>query len=501
MSPGRKKTPDNEYPEFPGSLPRPKVARAGDCWTCRWPQDCGPESCAVMQFDSPRESSDGFHTEMTVWFLQNPSELIVPSATPYFTKGLRFNLSSAQARESAVKRLRSRKEAAIWRDGNTYALRWPDMVEQAFPAVIDSFREGSATLNATKDVKEEAEVLYAIERLLPLNQTAAIYCDGGLGKSWLALLIAILIALGIDHQPFKIGRTIPARGVPSLYLDWEVEEVEFRRRIGWIVRGLCIAHGWESPWTEERLLASLDARLWYRRMSRAIHQDVSRVKHDIDKLGIGFVAIDSIVPASGGNPNDAEVASAAMNAIRDLYPATRLILAHISKGAANDTKDNGKDAGIFGSAFYRNLARSLWEFKADSDRGQYQVGLVNRKQNVGMLQEPFGLSYRFDEDAKALIFAPISVKGNSELVKALGPETAILAALKKGRLSLEDLKDASGLSEPTIRKYGAKLSQRDLVLVTPGGGAKNKTYYERTDLPTSEGEPQPEQVTFDDEEG
>ena len=55
-----------------------------------------------------------------------------------------------------------------------------------------------------------------------------------------------------------------------------------------------------------------------------------------------------------------------------------LVLAHIPK-----TNEQQQEAGIYGSVFYKNFARSTWELKKEQEVGADEsvLGLFNRKSN------------------------------------------------------------------------------------------------------------------------
>jgi AAA domain len=484
--PPRKK-PDLDAPaEYPGTLPKPIVVREAESWRFKWPEETGPESHLVLEFSNTKEQGEGLYSELEVKYRIEGSATLGHIIGP-----IKVNLTGPRGRVDMTSALERQAPTALWTDGKTYAIRWRDMVELTYRQVVIEFREGLPTMNVVKDVKEEPEVLYMVNRLLPLNQTAVIYCDGGLGKSWLALFIAILVALGYDHPPFTLGRSIRGKCTPVLYLDWEVEEGECRRRVGWILRGLCLIYGYDI----ETLEAKLDMHLFYRRMERAIHTEASRIRRDVAKYGIGLVIIDSIVPASGGNPNDAEVASAAMSAIRNLYPATRLVVAHISKADAKaNGASGGGESGVYGNAFYRNLGRSLWEMKVDkAPGGLYEVGLIHRKVNVGLTQQEFGLSFRWDEQSQAITFSAMNVRDNPQLAKSVGLEAEVGALLlENGTMTEDALRKETKRSDYLIGKALKALEARgEAVKVGGGAGKGNKNTWrltmqepENTPLPT-----------------
>jgi hypothetical protein len=90
-----------------------------------------------------------------------------------------------------------------------------------------------------------------------------------------------------------------------------------------------------------------------------------------------------------------------MTALRSFAPATRLVLAHVTKLGAEQRSGPVKP---FGSAFVFNLARNIWELrKADEDAGaDLVIAAFHRKSNAGRLYPPLGFRFTFHEGMTSL---------------------------------------------------------------------------------------------------
>ena len=123
--------------------------------------------------------------------------------------------------------------------------------------------------------------------------------------------------------------------------------------------------------------------------------------------------------------------------------------------------------------------------RVDKKLRAYEVALIHRKVNVGMLQQPFGLLYRWDEERHAMIFEPTEIRDNPELAKGLGKEELLKSLLAMhGALSIDELQKAMNLTEPTVRKAIARVGD-DVRRIEPGGKGPGKKVLYELNLPES----------------
>jgi len=415
----------------PESLPGLDVRREGGAFLYLW-----RHHGYGIEVSQLHENSDGLTGEIRVERLQPAG------GRPARVFWGKINLSSSRSREEAQKKIAVRT--------GKIGLDWDRVVEYVASATADGWRQGEPFVDLAH-IPSRLHVTYLVDRLLPDGETVGICADGGSGKGW----VAILLAIGV-----LTGRSLPGglrvhRSAPVLYLDWEESATETRRRLEWLSRGL----GIEVP------------HLHYRRMERPLYEEVGRVQTEIARLGIGLVIVDSIVPATGGEPKDTLPTKEVMGAIRALAPATRLFLGHITKAEAAQT--NGR-ARIYGNVFYGNLARSVWEVRCQPDAGNLRLGFYHNKSNISMRFPPFGLQLLFDDAAAKVEVLSQEVTETPELAKRADTPYLLRQALSRGKRTMEELTKAVGRSEGTVR---AALKGMSDVSNDEGVGRGNKSYW------------------------
>jgi hypothetical protein len=134
----------------------------------------------------------------------------------------------------------------------------------------------------------------------------------------------------------------------------------------------------------------------YRPMHRALADDAPRLRADLARHRVGFVIVDSLAPAAGVEPESADSTIRAMNALRSFTGTTRLVLAHVSKAAADQASGAARP---YGSVFVRNLARSAWELRRAEEAGgdELLVAAYHRKDRRGGDGRRSGRARRWNE--------------------------------------------------------------------------------------------------------
>jgi hypothetical protein len=166
--------------------------------------------------------------------------------------------------------------------------------------------------------------------------------------------------------------------------------------------------------------------------------------------GIEFSVFDSVAFASDGPPEAAEVAGRYFRAVRQIGGGS-LHVAHVSKAENGDQKP-------FGSAFWHNGARSTWYVKqAEASAGTdvLQIGLFNRKSNLGRLRPPLGFSVSFSEETTT--FRRTDVADSPDLAGQLSIRQRMAYLLRKGALDpgriAEELEADLETVKRTVRRY------------------------------------------------
>lgn len=390
---------------------QPKVAREGDDFTYTWPT-LGVE----VRVTRLREAAGGIDGELSV------------ALNGRALHWGRANLASTSAREGLVTKL-NRVHAKI---------PWREILEEVCRETAEKLRAGAPTVQlvpAGRGVER-----HLVDKVILDGETNVLFGDGGAGKSFLALALAVAAATG---KPLPAGLT-PRRSGPVLYLDWESTEEEQQERLGGLLAGLAIP----GP-----------VPVFYRRMVGALADEAPKLRSEVARLGAVLIITDSLGPASGPEPEGADAAIRTLNALRALGPA-RLVLAHVSKLHA----DHKGPARPFGSVYVMNLPRNVWEVrKADEEQEDVlTLGAYHRKTNRGRLLPPFSLRFEFAENA--IRVRPADIAEDAGLRTRAGLGYSILALLRSGARTIEGLAEETEASEEYVRKVLSRLEKAGKVV-------------------------------------
>ncbi len=395
-------------------LTTPTFDRHGDEFSLRW-----SDHEVELWLMAAAENSHGIH-----------AELAVKHSGVEIHWG-RLNLVSTSGREAVVKKLAAVESAVPWRL----------MLERACRVTAAAMRKGAPTILLR--ARPATGPRYLIEPVLPLGETSILFGDGGSGKGFTAVEMALAT---------KTGATLPGglralhRG-EVLYLDYEGDAGELEDRFYRAARGLGVSGD----------------GIHYRRMTRALADEAALLRAEISRLGITLVVVDSVAPAAGPEPEGADAANRTMNALRSFgNDVTRLVIAHMTHLSAQQKAGGARP---FGSVFYWNLARSVWELRRSDDDGgdDLVVGLYHRKANRGRLHPPIGLRFAFGPDAIILHRADLG-EAPDLLARASLPQR-IRTVLVSGAQPAEVITAAlEGASEDTVRRTLRRLAGRGQVL-------------------------------------
>lgn len=416
--------PNGHRPATEGVLPPwedPELTAEGE--ELRWvfhPWNVG------INFEATRIDSDGVSATLTVNGLTSRGTII---GNLYWGK---FNLLWGDGRARVA------KELAVANP----ELPWSEMLRYVSKHSVDEIKRGEPVVDlSTIDVDDT--IHYLVDHLMPEGETTVIYAQGGVGKSTFASAIALSLLTGVK---LPCGLVPRARG-PVLYLDWETHQEEAARRMNWLSRGL----GIPAP------------RLLYRFQKAPLADDIKDIQKYCKQYQPILVIVDSIGPASGGRPEEAETMIRMFNALRTLAPASRLCLTHVAKG----DDDPKRHRTAFGSVYTRELSRSQWEARASEDapKDRQRMGLFHRKTNYGRLQEPIGLDMIYDETAYTIRLESADIGRDPELAQATSLSYRIRAELRLGPRTCSIIAEAIDAKEDSVSK--ALRRMRDVVRVNP----------------------------------
>ena len=218
---------------------------------------------------------------------------------------------------------------------------------------------------------------WLLNPIIPDELATIIYGPKSSGKTALALLMYFVANLPMRENPFGWTPMVDEQEPrPGLWLDFETSKAIVQRRINRLQIGL-----------------GLDCSLpiIYRRCSMPIASDVESLCNLIADKNVGWVFIDSLGPAVGGDINSPEPAIKFFEKLRQLH-VTPIALAHTAKNSTGEKS-------VFGSGFFEFLARSLWEVKGELEEttGDLLCAMVDRKSSETRKRKPMGYRIHFED--------------------------------------------------------------------------------------------------------
>ena len=259
-----------------------------------------------------------------------------------------WNLFSQQSINSVIKALESR---------DTFEINWESLMEQLIVTVDSNSWEvsDSATIGNDPIIYEDRHVLYPFVRK---NQINMIYGAAGIGKSYMAVTIALCVQTGIGHKGL-----LPEQG-NVLYLDWESERSDLNERT------VAVKQGFLDEYTNEYLD---NAEFEYRKVRGALNKVQDEISDLVHSNDIKLIVVDSVGGALQGNINDADSIAEFAGILRS-YNTSILALDHVAKGS------NDKPIGsIYKEAFARNLWRMTGDHPVGSD--EMEIAFEHTKRN------------------------------------------------------------------------------------------------------------------------
>ena len=257
-----------------------------------------------------------------------------------------WNLFSQQSINSVIKALESR---------DTFNINWESMIEQLVVTVDSNSWEvsDSSAIGNEPIVYEDRHVLYPFVRK---NQINMIYGSAGIGKSYIAVTIALCVQTGIGHQGL-----LPEQG-NVLYLDWESERSDLNERT------VAVKQGFIEEYDGDYLD---NAEFEYRKIRGSLDKVQDEISDIVYNKDIKLIVVDSVGGALQGNINDAD-SIAEFSGILRSYNTSILALDHVAKG--NNDKPIGS---IYKEAFARNLWRMTGDHPVGSDEMEIAIEHTN----------------------------------------------------------------------------------------------------------------------------
>ena len=250
-------------------------------------------------------------------------------------------------------------------------LDWSRIMEQ-LTVNVSKYKGGNAEsimIGNTPVVNEEK---YSVFPFISKNAINIIYGQGGSGKSYFSVFLALLIQSGMSYASL-----LPDKG-NVLYIDWESEENDLNERTKAIKKGLIETHP---------DIADVEL-LYYRAKDKFINEE-DTIADMIVENNIKVIIIDSFGGALAGEINDSEASMQLANCLRSLN-VTILGIDHVAKG--------NSDTPI-GTVYKVNLARNLWliNSKANENANSMEIVLKHTKTNSKKeLPRVFNIEFKLD---------------------------------------------------------------------------------------------------------
>jgi hypothetical protein len=274
---------------------------------------------------------------------------------------------------------------------------------------------------------------WLVADFIPEGLPALLYGNGGSAKSYLAMLAGLAVAAGVPW----LGKPTVQR--PTLYADFELDEVEQHRR----ARRLAIGLG----------LPDVPEAFEYVQLADLSPQDAEAVLFDwVAANPNGLVILDSIGAAATADLEKAQAVVQVFRNLRSLNPGGLLLIDHQSKLQAGQ---DYRDKTPFGSVYKYNLSRVVWQSElVESQPGEAWVVIRNVKNNLGPLQGEIGVRLSFGEGWVTVTTVALT---SSPLVERASLETRIIAALgERGPSTAQEIADHLEANPKSVK---AKLSR------------------------------------------
>ena len=167
----------------------PRVEHIGDDWNVVW-----DHYGATVEFARYIEGRHDIHSEITVSTREHGT-----------LQWQNLNLSSAVTRKSLAKSL----------ELEAPAIPWAKLIERSCRAVVETKR--AAQPSQQLEPAHAESVSWVIPPLLPRSEITVLFGDGGVGKSLMAMAVAIAVSTNRD-----LTNGMPTDDAGAvLYLDWE----------------------------------------------------------------------------------------------------------------------------------------------------------------------------------------------------------------------------------------------------------------------------------------
>jgi len=359
---------------------------------------------------------------------------------------VRLNLLSSSSRESLIRQLKTR----------TKEVNWSMALDQITNLVSTSLDDAGSGIDMRYYKPSGEKAGWAIRPFVQDKAASLVFGTGGEGKSTLVVAMLLSKASGRAFIP-NIDPGAPA-GV--LFADWEDNEESF-----WITCNALLAG---MGMTFDDLLMPVV----YRHFAGSLGDYTDVISDEIARHRIEVLAIDSLVASSGSehSPNDAEAARV-WHQVVSSFGIASIGITHIAKNSAS------KDGTPFGSVFYFNLARSIFQVSREVESEHSSVlAVAHRKGNNTGIMKTMGLRAEFESDefdrATKITYSEADLNTTEVLATKLSVTDRILYAIKDIAMEPKEIAEELDIPSNTVRQALLRAKERKLVDHLPNGQYK-----------------------------
>jgi hypothetical protein len=354
----------------------------------------------VLIFDRLRWSRDELHCELTVTCSLAGSQTVNGDVISQAS----FNVSSDRAR--------AERDARLAKESLTSELPWSRLLEEACQNLLSALRtaHASISLHEVPDENEAASIFKCDGISINLTQTTMFFGLPGSGKS----LQAERIGLELVRSGRRVG-----------YIDFEWGPEQHRKRAKQM-------YGLDFP----------DLR--YVRLDKPLVYEIDSLQRTVINEGWDFAILDSVSFGVSGPLESAEVATAFLQAARQLRIGQILV--------GHQTKAQDGEKYPFGSVLWYAGARDIYHFRRSGyeSNASLVTAVTHRKSNAAALMPPIAIEYNFRDgriDVRQVDPAAIE-----DIAPSLPVRQRMRHALQAGPRGIDDLATELDVPENTIRQ-------------------------------------------------
>ena len=339
----------------------------------------------------------------------------------------KINLNSTRVRAEVVRALDQRFVADD--------LDWGAHIEQVAFLALKHWREGDPLIDLA-ELGPSEKPRFLLSPYVEYGGPTVVFAEGGSGKSLFSLAVAFTVATGVP----VLGLT-PTTSCPVLYLDWESDAATHAARLR------SLAAGVNKPVPT--------GRIFYRQQAASLAESAPHLRRLIAEQQIGFIVVDSLGAARGGEPESADTTLRLFGAARTLG-VPWLGVDHVAKALG------AKATTPFGSVFTVNQARLTWgmEKVAQTETGESTLVLTNHKANNGGEGKQMAYTVTIRADADEVMahahYQKTDVRRIPEMLPRLGLSAQIQSVLTQGALTVREITLALEADDVTVPEQSVR---------------------------------------------